>query len=85
MQATELLAQTIERLSICVPETYVYVTYGNHARTIPSKNENVHRDNMERLVPWWQTPRLSIYDNIHIMDDTGNEFLFIDACGHQIC
>jgi hypothetical protein len=85
MQATELLAQTIERLSICVPETYVYVTYGNHARTIPSKNENVHRDNMERLVPWWLTPRLSIYDNIHIMDDTGNEFLFIDACGHQIC
>ena len=40
---------------------------------------------MERLVPWWLTPRLSIYDNIHIMDDTGNEFLFIDACGHQIC
>lgn len=85
MQATELLAQTIERLSVCVPETHVYVTYGNHARVIPNKNDSIHRDNLERFVPWWLTQRLSRHENIHIAEDSGNEFLFITACGHQLC
>ena len=85
MQVSEILAQSIERLSLYVEETTVYVTYGNHARTIQNKNDSIHRDNIERIVPWWLSQRLQGYDNISVTEDTGNEFLFVNACGHELC
>lgn len=83
MQVTELLAQSIEELSHYVGETLVYVTYGNHARTVPTKNDNVHRDNMERIVPWWLEQRFINLDNVNVAPETGTEFLFVDVCGHE--
>lgn len=85
MQASEILAQAILRLSQYVDDTLVYATYGNHARTVQNKHDSIHRDNMERIVPWWLAQRLQMYDNITIMPESDNEFLFIDACGHDIC
>lgn len=85
MQVSEILAQTITFLSTFVDETAVYITYGNHARTVQNKNDNIHRDNMERLVPWWLKQRLSSYEKIVVQEDSGNEFLFVDACGHKLC
>lgn len=85
MQASEILAQAIMKLSQYVEETFVYMTYGNHARTVQNKHDSVHRDNMERIVPWWLAQRLQMYDNITIMPESENEFLFINACGHDIC
>ena len=85
MQASEILAQAILKLSRCVEETYVYTTYGNHARTVQNKHDSIHRDNMERIVPWWLTQRLQKHENIMIMPEPENEFLFINACGHDIC
>lgn len=85
MQASEILAQAVLKLSRCVDETFVYTTYGNHARTVQNKHDSIHRDNMERIVPWWLTQRLQRYDNITVMPESENEFLFINACGHDIC
>jgi len=85
MQASEILAQSIEKLSHYVDEVVVYVTYGNHARTVQNKNDSIHRDNMERIVPWWLEQRLKHLDNVEIEQDSGSEFLFITACGHEIC
>lgn len=85
MQASEILAQAILKLSQYVEETAVYVTYGNHARTVQNKHDSIHRDNMERLVPWWLIQRMQAYDNITVMPEPENEFLFINACGHDIC
>ena len=88
MQVTELLAQSIEYLSRFVKETVVYSTYGNHARTVQNKNDNIHRDNMERIVPWWLNERFANRDNITIMTDKDNElyeFLFVRSCGYNIC
>lgn len=85
MQVSEILAQTIEQLSTYVEETIVYVTYGNHARTVQNKKDSTHRDNMERIVPWWLEQRLQKHDNIIIAEESENEFLFINACGHDIC
>lgn len=85
MQAAEILAQSIEYLNQYVEETVVYTTYGNHARTVQSKNESIHRDNMERIIPWWLEQRLSRYDDITIVPDNGNEFIYINTCGHGIC
>ena len=85
MHASELLAQSIEFLSQYVEEVVVHVTYGNHARTIANKEASIHRDNMERLVPWWLEQRFASKGSITVAPDTGNEFLFIDVCGHSIC
>jgi len=85
MHASELLAQAIYSLSKWVDETYVYVTYGNHARSVQNKGDSIHRDNMERIVPWWLEQRMKPYDNIFIMPEESTEFLFVNACGHEIC
>lgn len=49
MQVSELLAQTVYEIAQVVSDTVVYTTYGNHARTIQSKTDSVHRDNLERI------------------------------------
>ena len=85
MQVSEIFAQAIGMVASCVPDTFVYMTYGNHARTVQNKHDSVHRDNMERIIPWWLRQRLSGAQNIHIMDDPKNEFLFLNVCGHGFC
>lgn len=85
MQASELLAEAIECLSCCVEEVEVYTTYGNHARTVQNKSDSLHRDNMERIVPWWLSQRFKNEGNIEIHCDEGDEFLFANVCGHGIC
>ena len=85
MQASEILAQAIEVMSRYVPELIVYTTYGNHARTIQNKKESIHRDNMERLIPWWLKLRLANCENVTIVSDDGTEFLFLNVCGHEFC
>lgn len=85
MQVSEILAQSIQKLAGYVDTTYVYMTYGNHGRTVANKKENIHSDNIERLVPWWLEQRLSGYKCISVVPDSGTEFLLIDAAGHNIC
>lgn len=85
MHASEILSQAIYALSKCVDETYVYTTYGNHARTVQNKADSMHRDNLERIVPWWLEWRLREYKNIFIVPEGKDEFIFVDACGHDIC
>ena len=92
MQASELLAQAILTLSESVPEVDVHITYGNHARTIQNKGDSIHRDNLERIIPWWLETRLLAEErrvgdllNINVIPDDGNEFLLFDACGHGFC
>ena len=85
MQASEILAQAIYKLSKHTAFTYVYTTYGNHARTIQNKADSIHRDNMERIVGWWLTERFRDNDSITIMPESDSEFLFINSFGHEIC
>ena len=83
MQVSEILAQAIEYLSRFVKETVVYSTYGNHARTVPNKKESIHRDNLERIIPWWLSQRLKCYENIVVVPEEENEFILIKSCGRN--
>lgn len=85
MQVSEILAQAIEYLSKFVENTYVYTTYGNHARTIQNKKDSIHRDNMERIVRWWLQQRLKCHENIYITDESEHEFILVNVCGHNFC
>lgn len=89
MQVSEIIAQAICKLSLFVPNVYVYTTYGNHGRVVPNKKESIHRDNLERIVGWWLGQwlgqRLKDNERVTIMPDNGTEFIFVNACGHDIC
>lgn len=85
MHVAEIIAQAIEELSQYAPHTRVYCTYGNHARTIQNKHDSIHRDNMERLIPWWLTERMKSYEDVDIMPESPNEFLIMEICGKYFC
>ena len=85
MTVSEIIAQSIEYLSRYVDHTNVYMTYGNHARTVQNAKDSIHRDNMERLVGWWLAERLKGNDVISVIQDRGNEFIVFDVAGHSFC
>lgn len=82
MQATELLAEAINELSQYVPHTYIYTTYGNHARTVQSKNDSIHKDNMERVIPWWLEQRFQGRGDIHVVKQNDDELIELNILGH---
>lgn len=85
MQSSEILAQAIEYLSRYVDQTNVYMTYGNHARSVQNKNDSIHADNMERLIPWWLEQRLKEYQIISIRNDFENEILWFKVFDYGFC
>lgn len=85
MQVSEILAQAIAELSRHTGMTFVHMTYGNHARTVQNKNDNIHRDNMERIVPWWLRQRFAGADNIAIAEESADEFITAGVCGYGFC
>ena len=84
MHVSELLAQFINAVSVCVDKVDVYSTYGNHARTIQNKNDSIHSDNMERVIPWWLQQRLKNNSKVNIIDSEYYEFIYFDVCGHNV-
>lgn len=84
MHVSEILANFINTLSVYVDEIYVYSTYGNHARTIQNKNDSIHDDNMERVIPWWLKQRLMNNSKVNVIDSEFYEFIYFDVCGYNI-
>ena len=83
MQVSEVLAQAIEYMSRYVEQTMVYTTYGNHARTVQNKKDSIHRDNMERIIPWWLAQRLKDCEDVTIVPEDDSEFILVTSCGHN--
>lgn len=85
MHVSEMLAQAITVLAGTVEETVIHATYGNHLRTIQNKNDSIHADNTERLIPWWLKQRLGDCEYIKFPDAEYYEFLYFDVCGKKVC
>ena len=83
MNISEILAETIYSLSKDVNLVNVYCTYGNHMRTIQNKKESIHRDNMEKIIPWWLSTRFYNSNKVRIYESE-NEFLIFNVCGKNI-
>jgi len=84
MHVSEILANFINTLSVNVDEVRVYSTYGNHARTVQNKNDSIHSDNMERVIPWWLKQRLMKNKKVSIVDSEFYEFIYFDVCGYNV-
>ena len=82
MHVSEILAQAIYELSRYTCYTKVYMTFGNHSRTVQSKNDSIHSDNMEKIINWWLIERFKNNDTIEIMPVPENEFLLFTVCDH---
>ena len=75
MKVSEILAELINGLSQSTNNVYVYSTYGNHARTVQNKNDSIHSDNMEKVIPWWIKHRLSAKQKVHVVNNSTYEFI----------
>lgn len=85
MEVSEILAQAISEISKNVADTFVHMTYGNHARTVQNKNDSIHSDNMERVIRWWLVERFRNDENVLVVDEDYYEFLFANVCGYGFC
>ena len=84
MHVSEVLANFINAISVYVDNVNVYSTYGNHARTIQKKDDNIHADNMERIIPWWLKQRLQDNCKVNIIDSDHYEFIYFPVCGYNV-
>lgn len=85
MHVSELMAKAINELSTVVNHIDVYSCYGNHLRTIQNKNDSVHSDNMEKVIPWWLKQRLQNNPKIEIIESEYKEFTRVNILGSRIC
>ena len=85
MHVSELMAQAVHMMANFVEETVVHATYGNHLRTVQDKDDSIHADNMERLIPWWMEQRLQNRSDILFQKSEYYEFLYFPVCGYHIC
>ena len=85
MHVSELMAQAVHMMANFVEETVVHATYGNHLRTVQEKDDSIHADNMERLIPWWMEQRLQNRADILFQKSEYYEFLYFPVCGYHIC
>lgn len=84
IHVSEILANFINALSVYVGTIDVHSTYGNHARTIQNKDDSIHSDNMERVIPWWLKQRLMNNHKVNVVDSEFYEFIYFDVCGYNI-
>lgn len=84
MHVSEILANFINALSVYVDAVDVYSTYGNHARTIQHKDDSIHSDNMERIIPWWMKQRLINNHKVDVIDSEFYEFIYLSVCEYNI-
>lgn len=85
MHVAEIMAQAVENLSTVVDNVKFYSCYGNHLRTIQEKNDSVHSDNMEKMIPWWMKQRLAKNFKVEIIESEFKEFTKLNVLGYNIC
>lgn len=85
MHVAELMAEAINELSSVVNHIDVYSCYGNHMRTIQNKNDSIHSDNMEKVIPWWLRQRLQNNTKVEIIESEYKEFTRVNILGTHIC
>lgn len=85
MHVSEIMAEAINELSKVVNQVNVYSCYGNHLRTIQNKDNSIHSDNMEKIIPWWLRQRLKDNYKVNIIESEYKEFTKLNILGFNIC
>lgn len=85
MKVSEYIAEFIDELSCDVESIDVYSTWGNHARVIQNLSDSTHKDNMERIIPFWLEQRFKDNDRVNINYGMTEEFIRLNVLGNEIC
>lgn len=85
MHVSEIMAEAINELSKVVNKVNVYSCYGNHLRTIQNKDDSIHSDNLEKIIPWWLKQRLRDNYKVDIIESEYKEFTKLNILGFNIC
>ena len=85
MHVAEIMAEAINELSYYVNVVTVYSCYGNHMRTVQDKNDSIHSDNMEKIIPWWMKQRLRDNSKVTIVESEYREFTRLNVFNYKIC
>ena len=86
MNVSEIMAQAIIELKSVVGCVIVHSCYGNHMRTVQKKDDSIHSDNMEKLIPWWLEHRLKDNKSIRIEYSEYKEFTYFNIFDkYNIC
>ena len=54
-------------------------------RTVQDRDESIHSDNMEKLIPWWLEWRLKDNSKVEIKYSEYKEFTKLNVLGYNIC
>lgn len=84
MQVSELIAGLISLVSKYVESVDVYSTFGNHMRTIQKREDSIHDDNMEKIIPWYLKERFKADENITVHISEYQDIVMFDCCGYGI-
>lgn len=84
MNVSEMLAGLINILSKYTEKTEVYSTFGNHMRTIQKKEDSIHDDNMEKIIPWYLAERFKDSENVTVHISDINDIVLFSCCGYNI-
>ena len=84
MHVSEIIAEAVTILSKYVQTVNVYATYGNHLRTVQNKNDSIHSDNMEKIIPWWLRQRLRDNTKVSIVESDYYEFIYLNVLGYDV-
>ena len=82
MAAAELLSRMLHRLSYEFPIT-VYWSRGNYDRVMANKKESIARESFADLILWYMKERLSGYDISFYENESDDEIIMADICGHH--
>jgi len=84
MHVSEIIAEAVNALSKYVHSVNIYATYGNHLRTVQNKNDSIHSDNMEKIIPWWLKQRLRDNSKISVVESEYYEFIHLNVLGYDV-
>lgn len=84
MHVAEILAQVVDELSQVTNQVIFYSCYGNHLRTVQKKEDSIHTDNMEKVIPWWLKQRLKDNPKVIVKYSDYKEFTHFNVLGYNI-
>lgn len=77
MSVSSAICEFIAAISRSFSDVYVYSVPGNHSRCLPSKEENMKGENLDRLVFWYLDAALKEYQNVHCIQNDIEESVAI--------
>ena len=84
--ASILVSSFVKTLSQMFINVYVYSVAGNHSRIFQNRKENAKGENLDVLIPFYVSAKLSEYHNVYVKEDNEEESVArFTVRGNTVC